>query len=438
MAVELPILLTLCVGSFLLCRTWLSDFGAAVTTLVVALNAAVLGYSVMLNPALLVTTAVAWSFATYLRSKRLMDWPWSIAFGAVFALLLLARTNAPVYAVPLALVVLVDLLIGIRRDRWRPGWPLAATVGVVLVVAGPWWLVSGGQAWQYLTNAGYQASSGFTSGGIQLSPSSIIDRSKLELSNLGWAEAAVLGILVLASVLVVLRHRNRTALPKLWLLASWVVLTLLVLSSSGNAGTAFGLPLIAMVIVICGAVLGVAIRVGHRPIVMALVVLLLVGAASQFSTSTNPWWHGPPYKTGILISGGSGRLNTDQLNAEVAQSLGRGNAITALDDPLLNPNGLIYFAPAKTKVLLPQGSNSTAFIISKLPDLSSLVTGTEPDGISFDGSLHDAAIEAAAYRAGFRPTRVWKVSEAIAVIVWHRHAENPALAAQSGVRGTSS
>jgi hypothetical protein len=420
--VDLPLLLLLGAGSFVLARRWLSPFGAAITALGVGLNAAVLGYAVMFNFALACTTAVVWCFAAYVRSERFRNWPWSIAFGLAFAALILSRSIAPVYALSLLLVVVIDVVVAARRLGSMPGWPALAAAVTVLVIAGPWWAVSGRAMWHYLTYAGYQASSGETSRGLTLTPASVVDRVTSELRNLGWAEAVVLGLLVLAALWQVVRDRRARQIDQLWIPAAWVVVALLVLSSSGNRGTAFGLPLIVVTIVVCAVVLGRTVDVGRRVLPAILVVLVCAGAVSQFTTSTNFWWPGPPYRLEVIGAGGSARINVDAVTASVARALPPGNTITAMNAAIINGNSLGWYAPAGTHILVPTGSSSTRAAQSLLDSSHSLVTGStlEP----FIPSLDQSAVESAAFRSGYRPTRIWKVSNFVNVIVWTRSSKS--------------
>jgi hypothetical protein len=272
--------------------------------------------------------------------------------------------------------------------------------------------------WHYLTYAGYQVSSGNTSRGLTLTPASVVDRVKLELLNPGWAESLVLGLLVLATLWQVVRDRRARQIEQLWVPATWVVGALLILASSGNKGTAFGLPLIVVTIVVCAVVLGRTVEVGRRLLPAILVVLVCAGAVSQFTSSTSLWWHGPPYRLAVLAAGGSAGTNVDAVTASVARALPTGNTITAMNGPIVNGNSLGWYAPAGTRILVPTGSGSTRSAQSLLDSSRSLVTGStfEP----FIPSLDQPLVESAAFRSGYRPTRIWRVSKVVNVIVWTR------------------
>lgn len=419
MAVELPLLLLLGAGSYVLARRWLSPFGAAITTLAVGLNAAVLGYSVMLNFALASTAAVVWCFATYVRSERLTVASWSVGFGFAYALLMLSRSVAPVYAAPLALLVAADVVLGtLRNQRRRAWWPAVGAVGTILVVAGPWWLASGREAVHYLRYAGYQAASGYTTGGIDLSVDSVARRTRREVMNMGQAEALVLGLVVMASLVVLILRGPSRQLPRIWLLVAWVIVTLLILSSSDNTGTAFGLPLIAVTLIACAAVLGTTVHLTSRWFWGAFAVLLLAGAASQLTSSTNSWWRAPAYRLEVVEDGGTNRTNVDLLTQRVASALGPGFAVTALNSALLNFNGLTWYASPSTRLLEPLGVQSTQYILDNLHRVDSLVTGNSL--MPYNAFINEPLVESAAFRDGLRPVRRWVVSKDADVVLWKR------------------
>jgi hypothetical protein len=421
--VDLPLLLLLGAGTFILARSWLSPFGATITALGVGLNTGVLGYAVMFNFALASTTSVVWCFAAYVRCERFSNWRWSITFGISFAALILSRSMAPVYAAPLFLLVAIDVVVGARRSGVLPGWPALGAAATVLVIAGPWWVVSGPAAWHYLTYAGYQSSSGYTHTGFIVTPHAVVDRVSWELGNLGWGESWVLGLLVVAALCQVVRDRRARQLEQLWVLAMWVVAALLILSSSGNLGSAFGLPLIVVTIVACAVVLGRTVEVGRRLLPTLLVALLCLGAVSQFTSSTNLWWHGPPYRQQVLAAGGTTRTNVDAVTASVAHALPRGRVAATMQTPIVNSNGLVWYAPRDTRILAPNGSDSTKLALRLLASSRSLVTGTAP--YSYFPSLNTSLVERAAHQMGYRPVRLWNVTNVVNVVLWVRGAKGP-------------
>jgi hypothetical protein len=111
-AINLPLLLILMTGAYLLARRWTTPTAATFIAGVATLNAAVLGWSQMFNFSLAATALVVWTFAAYFYSDRFHHWPWSIATGVAVALLLLSRTIALVYAALLVLVIAAHTLFG--------------------------------------------------------------------------------------------------------------------------------------------------------------------------------------------------------------------------------------------------------------------------------------------------------------------------------------
>ncbi len=424
-AVNLPILLLLVGGAYVLGRVWLSMRAAMVTALITGVNGAVLGYSVMLNFALASAAAIVWCFASYLQSDRLRSMRWSVVFGIAVSALALARSIAPVYVVPLVLVVFVDLLLDARKNGNHLGRPAVFSVGIVFLLAGPWWLVSGPAALQYLTSAGYQPSSGFATHGAELSVAGILQRSRWELVNLGWLQSLVLGIGVLATACVAVLRRHSLKGDGLWMLAVWAVLTLLLLSTSTNEGTAFGLPLLAVIIVLCCGVLGqvpirskvaVAVAAGAT---LVVGVALAVGIGAQFSNSVNRWWPGPPYRVQVLDAGGTPRTNIDVLTGQVARAIGTTPTLMIQNDRILNMNGLKWSSRAHAVLLVPpKGPHETALALQRLPRAKMLISGSALD--TFEPSMDQAVVEANAVRDGFLPVREWKESPSVSVVLWVR------------------
>ena len=181
------------------------------------------------------------------------------------AALALSRSIAPVYVVRSCWSSRL-FAIDVRKNGDVVRWPALTALGVVLLLAGPWWLVSGQDAINYLRNAGYSPSSGFTSRGFTLTPSSISQRIHDGVSCLGWVQSLVLGGALLAAVITVFLDRRRLNVTHLWMLAAWAIVEFTVLSTSSNVGTAFGLPVVVVAIVLCGAVLGQFPTLARHPL----------------------------------------------------------------------------------------------------------------------------------------------------------------------------
>jgi hypothetical protein len=242
-ALQLPLLLLLAGGAWFLARIWVGPWPAALIGLAAATNQAVIGWSVMVHFSVTASACCLWMLAAYLRSEGFQNWRWALLTGASVGLLLLSRSLAPVYVAPFVVVALIDVV----RRRRLPWAQIGAALAVAVAVAGPWWLVSGGDALHYLRSSGYQASSGLTDTGAHLSLHSLLARVRWTLGDLGTLQALIL----LAAPLIAVAHRRR--MPGAVVVASWLGLTLVVLATSSNIGTGFGLPLIAVAITLGGA-----------------------------------------------------------------------------------------------------------------------------------------------------------------------------------------
>ena len=419
LAIEFPWLLALCFGAYLLARTWVSESASALIALVVGLNAAVLAYALMLNFALASTTCVVWCFVTYLRSEGMSRWSWSVGLGISFAALVISRSVAPVYAIPLAAVIAADVLWVSRRRSSSLGAPALAAVGLVVILAGPWWAAEGSKVAHYLLNAGYQPSSGYTAHGFALSPASVVSRAHWELLNLGWIQSVALGAALVLSLWMWFTHRQGETYPFLWMLGAWCAASLLILSSSGNLGTAFGLPIIVVLLVGCGVILARSVR-HHRGLVATLVVVLVAGSsAGQFTASTSAWWPGPPYRAQVLAGGGTTSTNVDALATRVGDAIGSERTVLGVDDAVLNYNGIVWANP-HARLTLPTGSDATASAERLLNAADQLVTGRT--SYMFGSPVDQQALEAEASRLGFQPVRLWAVTPTDDVVLWRKGA----------------
>lgn len=420
LAVELPLYLLVVSGAFILARTWLRPLPASATALVVGLNVAVITYSQLLNFALASSAAVLWTFAAYIRSDRLRTWRWSLVCGASFAALLLSRSVAPAYAVPLAAVLLADLVVDVVRTGNARRPPALAAVAVVVAVAGPWWVVSGPQAVHYLLSAGYQPSSGYTTHRAQLTPVSIGHRIGWTLVDLGWGESWVLAAGLVLGAAALARSRKLRRVRLFAMVVGWAVLTLLVLSTSANQGTGFGLPVLCVVIVCAGVALAQLPRRALQVTGAVVAGVLVAGLVGQLANGPGRWWPEAAYRSEVVSAGGTLRTNTDQLTAEVAAAIGSNPTLLVRDDGILNSNG-IGWAAGRTPLVLkipPNGPGGTRAAIADLAGVRDLVTGS-----SFFPYLTDVdqtSVGKAAAAAGFRPVRRWVAGTYNDIVLWTR------------------
>ena len=423
-AVELPFFLMLVAGSFVLARLWLSPVAAMVAALVVACNEDVSSYAVMLHFAVPTAAALVWAFASYARSRHLRDWKWSLIFGVAIAAMLLSRSMAIVYVIPLVAVVGIDLLIDISKNGDALRKPALFALATTLVLAGPWWLVSGHAAFHYLQNAGYQPSSGYTSRGGALNASTIMQRVRWTISELGWGESWALAIALLAALWLLVRHRHTLKLTALWILAIWTLLTLLVLSTSSNSGTAYSLPVNVILIMLAAAILG---QMSWRilPVLcVAVAGILAVGLVAQVANGFGRWWPGAPYRVGVDTAGGDTRTNIDLLTAQVEQLIGSAHTLVAQDSDLLNTNGIKWNAGLKRQSLLlpPSTPDGTRVAIRDLARVSMVLTGKSL--WSYLPLVNQGSVESSALRDGFRPIRVWLVGQDQSFVVWQRGSKS--------------
>jgi hypothetical protein len=423
-AVQLPLLLLLVGGAYSLARMWLGARSAALTATAVGLNQAVLGWAIMLNFSVAVTAALLWSFAAYFRSDRLRTWRWSLVFGVAVASLLLSRSVAPVYAVPLAAVLAADQVVLLLRRRSWPGLPALSAIGLVLVLAGPWWLVSGRTAAHYLTSAGYEVSSGYTSQGGALTLATMHNRLVYSLAELGWPQSLVLAAALACACALALRRPRRPP-GALALMAAWAVLTFLVLSTSSNVGTGFALPVLGVAVVVLGACLGSMPRKLLPVAGAAVLAAVAVGIAAEATGAESRWWPGPPYYSEALQAGATPRTDIAALTADVARTTGDGPTMVLRDDDLFNVNGLAWsiHSDQLRLVQVPTGTGSTSAALSGLARTSFLVTGLTR--AAYYPYIDQQRVELAAEADGFRPLRMWRVSSSNDVVVWRRGLPAP-------------
>ncbi len=426
---QLPLLLLTVTGAYLLARTWIRPVPAALTALAVGINQAVIGYAIMLHFSIAVTGAIIWAFYSYVRSDHLREPRWCVAVGVALAALLLSRSMAPSYALPLLAVMFIDVVLDVRRHRLR--WvPVLLPVVVVLVVAGPWWLVSGHTALHYLFTAGYNDSTGFSSQGAGLGLSSIHEHIDWYLEMLAWPQSIGLGVAVLASLWGVARFRRQLNYGPLWLLVVWILLTVLVLSSTGDNGSGFGLPVVAMTVIACGAILGqlLGFSVARRWTAISVVVLsavLLIGLFAEGTGGPSFWWNGPPYRNEVLQVGGSWGTNLDALASQVSHIIGSKPTLDALNTAIINDNALTWTMRqgGSHLIMVPNSADSTKDAIASLATAKFVISGGAVN--QYPPPVDERSLELAA--------EARRLLAGPSVDFWNRHDCRP-LEAQPGIR----
>jgi len=256
------------------------------TVLLVAATPAVISYSRSYNFAIASAATVALTFWALARSRNFHGAGWSLLVGVFAGLAVLSRTLTLALMPGLALAAVVVVAVGPDRLR-RTLHVLLAAVGSA-VVAGPWYWQNGPAVWDYLTSFGYGARRAeYGSDESVLSATSWLRSLQYAVASLGLPVVALWGLGLLLLVLVALRRRPAApapasvATPLRWsrslLMPSAVFLawSALILTSTGNKGTGFLLPLVPPASLLVAA----AVMASPRPVravVGALVAVVLV------------------------------------------------------------------------------------------------------------------------------------------------------------------
>ena len=336
--VNLPLLVGLFGGVAVLMRhLGLEGRTRWVAAVVVTCLPPVLTYTAMLNFALAATTCTVGALAAYLSSDRLRHRRPTLMLGALFGLLVLSRVVALVYLAALVAGMVVDVLL----DRTDIGPRVRnAALGAVpaAVLAAPWWLTAGPSAWRYLRTAGY-GSTVFTR------QASLLDRELSRLRIITDETGLILVVLALIGIVIALVRPSRTVL----LTTGIGLLTVLLLGTSSNTGTAFGLP--AVVLLASVATAGLARLRATSLAAAAAALALVVGVFVQTTPPTvdrHPLW----------LSGTPGTAQADAalgcvcvpddlpgLNRSVVDLTAGQPVLILRADALLNPESLRFAGP---------------------------------------------------------------------------------------------
>jgi hypothetical protein len=416
-ATELLFLLLLTVSVYSFARLRLPQVPSAWIAAAASLNQAVLGWSVMLNFALAASALSACAFVAYLRSDRMRRWPWALGTGLALGLLSISRSIAPVYVAPMVALLVIDFgwhhRTGFRTAPWAQ---VGASVTMAAIVAAPWWVVSGPTALHYLRTAGYSASSGFAgAGGVLVSPSALLERTGHTLADLGNVQAVWLAAFTVAAAAVAIRQRR----ADFTLICAWVIVVLLILATSPNAGTGFGLPLIVMSIVVIGVLLApVAPR---RLLAATTAALLAFGFVAEVYGNSSEWLSGAPYREMAAQATGTSLVpNIDSIHESVLSAIGVQPTLLARDDDVLNAFGLGWFAAqdgVNLQLSVPDyGPSGLATAEHDLTTTHFLILGDTPAPYHADLSI--PALGSAAVARGFHLIRSWRISDQNTIELW--------------------
>ena len=333
--VQLPLLLGLLAGAAVLLRhLGVSGRTRWVAAVAVTCLPPVLTYTAMLNFALAATTCTVGALAAYLSSDRLRRRRPTLVFGVLLGLLVLSRVVALVYLAALAAGIVVDLLLDRTDVRSRLRNALLGALPAALLAA-PWWLTAGPSAWRYLRTAGYGQT-------VFTHQASLLDRETSRLRTITDETGLLLVGVVVLGVLVALLRPQRAVM----LTSGIGLLTLVLLGTSSNAGTAFGLPAVALLSAVAAAGL-----VRLRPLSLAGAAIALALIVGVFVESTPPTLDRHP----LWLSGTPGTAQADAalgcrcipselpaLNRSVVD-LAAGQAVLILRaDAVLNPESLRF------------------------------------------------------------------------------------------------
>jgi hypothetical protein len=326
-------------AAFALARQLVSDSWAVVAALAVATIPAVTDYTRLFHFALPATACMTAALWALLRSDGLQRRRWVVAAGLFVALTLLSRTMTVAYIPAFALAAGALLLLDAPDLRARVR-NLAIGVGVIALVAGPWYFRNARSVYDNLVGVGY--GEGATVFGRHYSIASWGYWTKvlrLDLSYLGLPLAAVLLVVFcVALVYAVARERRliRLARPRtvraaaIWALILVVLEGYLVLTTSRNEGTAFSLPWLPALVILAVTALA---SIPSRPLRLGLagaLVVVSVGAAASKSG-----WFEPLAKVRTVSVPGLGSLTvTDGRGIIQTEVKGAGYDIGSVTQPL--------------------------------------------------------------------------------------------------------
>lgn len=388
-------------------------FGAAA----IAALPPIVAYAGMYHFGLAATALTALAAAAYLRSDRLRRQRPALLLGLALGLLALTRVVAPVYVAALAAAISVDAYADPngRARRIRNG---ARAAAVAAVVAAPWWIVAGPTAVDYLTTAGY-GESPFTSDGSRLDIAA--RRFEHTADELGWVVALVLAGLTAWTAVAAIRRRPGWR-PAAWLLGVSAA-GFAVLATSGNAGTAFALPLV--VLLSCAAVWGVrqlpraAALLAAAAAVAAFAVsaLALFEAIGEAEVDGRPLWQvGTPGLSQARAALGCDcdPPSSDAVADRVLAAVGGGPVMLARSDAVLNAESLRYRAERddrEVEVVPPPGAVTPA----ALGRAEHVVFGRTPGPYQ---SVDALALTLSLRAARFRPVLRLRFSPVNDATVW--------------------
>jgi hypothetical protein len=382
----------------------------------IGLLAPVLSYAAMYHFGVAAAACTVLAFAAYARSDGLARPRPALVVGLALGALALTRVMAPVYVVAVTVPIAVDVLS--RRDLPRlTNAGLAVLVAVVIAL--PWWAVSGGTAWDYLVSAGY-GDTVFTHDASRLE----IARERLDWTadESGWLLSVLLLLLLVRAAWSFRRGVEGWRL--FGALLGACSLGMAILATSSNAGTAFALPFV--VLGACAAV--PALRQLRTPVrsaaiavcavAVAIPALALVEIVPEASLAGQPLWRqgipGWEQARAALACDDCDIPDSDALNHDVLRVIGDGPTLIVRDDALLNPNGLRDLGPAQISAPSTPGTVSE----SDLATARFVIAGQTP--ASYLPPVDTEHLRRTLRAGGFRPEMRRRFGPYNAVVIWGR------------------
>lgn len=217
----------------------------------------------------------------------------ALTFGACLAAAILARTMMLGYLPGLLLAGAV--VAGRARRSWIG---LAKAVAVLVVLAGPWYVVARDGIFGYLFSYGYgETAAVYGQGGPGERVLTRLGRIQEDLASPPViALAVVVALLGLVAWIAGDERLPRRTLAALGIAALGGFGALV---TTTNAGVWFELPLVALLVALAAACVARA----PRPAALVVVALLLLGGVAQLAVSW--WWIGPEVASVPLVDPGN-------------------------------------------------------------------------------------------------------------------------------------
>jgi hypothetical protein len=281
----------------------------ALATLAVATSEGALLFAreyVFALPAAALTSCAVFAL---LRSRRMRERRWAIAFGAAVGLMLLARTMAVAFVPGLFVAALIGMLAADRDGLGRRFLNLALAAAAAVLVAATWYYHNLKPVWEYLTSFGYGSQSQYFGAEHAVVSwarfRSVVDRVIYNDLLLPMAVLVLIGLVALAVVAVRrvwdaddrVEALRRLAVSDAFAVGFVFAAGWAALMTSRNTGDGFTLPISMLLPPL--AVL--ALR--YYRLAVAPVAALVAAIAALNLASTSSLWKGLAEPRGVSVPG---------------------------------------------------------------------------------------------------------------------------------------